>query len=62
VSFSRPFKRTAGPQIIGVQVVDGAAGDYAEATDKTTTSFTLKTYDAGGIPKAADVAWRAMGY
>lgn len=59
VSFGRPFRELRG---VVLQVVGGAAGDYAEPSSEAVTGFTATVRSAAGTAKAGTINWAAAGY
>lgn len=59
VSYGRAFRAVRG---VVLQVVGGAAGDYAEPSSEAVTGFTATVRSAAGSAKAGTINWQATGY
>ena len=59
ITYTKEFQ--AEPAL-GVTVQDMATGDYYTITAKSTTGFTIRTFNAGGTGIAKTFDWVARGY
>ena len=59
VGYGRAFRAVRG---VVLQVVGGAAGDYAEPSSESVTGFTATVRSAAGAAKAGTINWQANGY